>query len=220
MPRTAPSGSYPAIRLVGLTTKPRRSGRVENASVYLTGGGIGDAVRAKAKPNTRKRIVDVEVARALARAREAWVATEDPDDRAHSVFQGDDLVPARELPEGQKATPRRYPAAIMVEVLVKGRIRRYSPDAACELLGERVAALAREGVNVGYIGSVTGAISSRSRHGAEGPADLGTVHAQLGDEGFRSLTRQKTRQSRMTEDERRLTREASAMLEAAKGKAR
>ena len=203
MPRTAPSGSYPAIRLVGLTTKPRRSGRVENASVYLTGGGIGDAVRAKAKPNTRKRIVDVEVARALARAREAWVATEDPDDRAHSVFQGDDLVPARELPEGQKATPRRYPAAIMVEVLVKGRIRRYSPDTACELLAERVAALAREGVNVGYIGSVTGAIASRGRDNADGPADLRSVHAELGDEEFRSLTRKKTKQKGLTKEERR-----------------
>lgn len=210
MPRTAsasPKASAPALKLVG--TKPRKGGRVENANVYLTGSGIADAVRATFKAGTRERIIQAAIDRALDRARARWVPTEDPDDRAHAVFCGSDLLPARELPEGQTATPRRYPACLMVEVLIKGRRRLYSPDAACELLGERASALAAQGVPVGYVGSVTGAIASRGR---DGPADLVSARDQLGEEAFRNLTRQKTRQSRLTKEELRLTREASALL--------
>lgn len=229
---TTPVGTFKAAKPKAVTAKvPAKASpkAMANSAVYLTGQGLADAVRQRVN-SARAKIIEKEVASALEALRADWVPTQDRDDHAHThvARSGEEkgcLIPARELEQNQPATPRRYPRALMTEMIVAGRggvggvgcggveVRLFSIDAACEALAERVGRLAAQGIPVGYLGSVTGANANRSLAPRESPLDYFDAERIAKSQGkeLRDLTRGKTG-IRMTPDERRLQREASRMI--------
>lgn len=210
-------------------TRRRTRFSLDNSRVYPTGQDVESAARVcllnRGLPPHR---ADRAAAYLRACFERSCFPTDDPNDRAHGKVEGSGIpgVGGWLLPGAgvESARPRRYPRVCLIEVRVvlgrwRGPVRLVSIDTECEAIGDRAARLSAAGIQVGNVGSVTGAQQQRAR-GPKDESTLAYVESIASSRGkeLRDLLRPVTKQ-KLSAQERSLLAQADKILAgAAKGR--